>query len=221
MSHPTWLHKVPPLSKFPVHLFGWPESGKHGLYNLPACPSQFWLWNATSPLLCIYLLSSCTWRQASLWSLLLSLLPLHPSLGSLSAARPRRSWGGSSWLVLDDHHLDGIFFLSLGRMPYQHVSWRKSKPNHHRPPHLHRGSALLLSLPTSTILASCPRTELDLIQEKMSDVMLLPLRENSAPNHRVVVLFPGVHQDKLNKNTAVQPQYIQVNQSKERARVCL
>lgn len=97
----------------------------------------------------------------------------------------------------------------------------KSKPNHHRPPHLHRGSAPLLSLPTSTMLASCPKTDLDLIQEKMSAVMLLPLRENSTPNHRDVVLFPGVHQDKLNKNTAVQPQYIQVNQSKERARVCL
>ena len=113
----------------------------------------------------------------------------------------------------DDHHLEGIAFIFPGRMPYSMNPEEKPKPNHHRSSHLHRWSALLLSLPISTILASCLRINHDLTQEKMSVVMLLSIRESSISTHNDVTLFPGVLQDKLNKNTAVQRQYIQVNQS--------
>lgn len=43
--------------------------------------------------------------------------------------------------------------------------------------------------------------------------MLLHIRESPTSTRNDVTLVPGVLQNKLNKNTAVQRQYIQVNQS--------
>lgn len=48
----------------------------------------------------------------------------------------------------DDHHLEGITFIFPRSVSYSMDPEEKPKPNCHRPSHLHRWSALLLSLPT-------------------------------------------------------------------------
>lgn len=86
----------------------------------------------------------------------------------------------------------------------------KPKANHHKPPHLQRGrTAPLQSPPTSTVSICCPRIDLDLIQEKMSVVMLFS--SGKAPPPLIGVWsYPlaFIRIIKLHKNTEVQPQNI-------------
>ena len=165
------------------------------------------------PILRVHLLSSCTWRRASLWPQSLFLAPLHPS----AAHSELQGLGGPEEALPDlpplDHHLVGILFFSLASMPMACLLKKSPSPTITDPPHPQRGSAPLQSLPSSTVLASCPMTDLDLIQEKVSVVMLIPTMASSTPTYRGVILLSGVHQDKLNNNTAIQPQYNQANQS--------
>lgn len=101
-----------------------------------------------------------------------------------------------------------IFFFSSGIIPYSMSPEEKPKANHHKPPHLQRGrTAPLQSLPT--VLICCPRIDLDLIQEKLSVVMLILLRESPTPTHGVWSYpLAFIRIIKLHKNTEVQPQNI-------------
>lgn len=100
---------------------------------------------------------------------------LHPSLGLLRVVGLRRSWGGSFWLA-DDHHLEGITFIFPRSMSYSMDPEEKPKPNCTEPSHLHRWSALLLSLPTLYHLSFLSQHQPWPQPEKMSVVMLNNVR---------------------------------------------